>query len=592
MENTMNEKRMLRQIIETLNTGFVFEDEIYVMNYLKALEKKVLLFDHPLSVQYHIPPQQAYQTLIHKSHLTELAQQFGCHPSQTFTQLRLLLDQWDGVSLPESYEARELNENDAYTLLLDDNAMAKAGNLLGVTALGVLGYLFDPLLVERDFRRAFPTARQLNGVYQWLRYLSQSASGQKQMKQMLGINSTWEILERWLKADVRTELASQFSESGKPVSRTQALQELFRRVKVAIGTKTLRTDKWQNSLRQTTFGQLMPSRSKQFWEDLEHISAKTTKKIALDALDEANLDIKRAEDNATKALEIAEQFITEQISPLEKELARVDIFGMMALNHRFYGVLDAMLGNALHYSSLDTEDMSLVSLIQHAIRYYGYGEFQLALSRLLLTEKLPLGQFGLKTRLTNSGLNGPDETKLLYFSSEDSSNRLQAIGSLFRQTRSSAPQPPRQVEKDELLVAVLDSSSSRTVEIVCFYNLEKEQILHLRQNSPSTVAELSRVGITLVDRLLNTYLPVLPERKRINASLSSALVDLTRCAVFSGERLPDCGLFSAPDLFGKTIPFTIGSTTLVWEITAQALGDDIVNSYIKDGVSVNRSVGL
>lgn len=591
MDCEQNESEALRNLIERVNREAIYPDEIYVMNYLKALEKKSPMIDHPLSAQYHVPPQMAFQTLIQKARLQELAQQFGCKPQRIFARLRVLLDQWDGVSVPASFEATELTESDAFTLLVDDKASEAAGKLLNCAPVAVLGYLFDPVLIERDFRRAIPAARQLNGVYQRMQYLSKSIDGQNKMKQVLGISTSWEVLESWLKADVRTELTSRFSEPGRPLSRTQALRELFRRVKAAMGVRTQRSDVWQSSLRRTTFGQIMPSHSKQFWADLEQISTKTTKKITLEALEESKLDAKRAEDNVKKALEIAEQFISEQVAPLENELARVDIFGMMSLYHRFYGVQDALLGNALHYASLDTDASSLVMLIQHAIRYYGYGEFQIALSRLLMPEKLPFGQFGLEVHISNPDVEGTEDTSLICFSSEDNPNRLQNILPLVR-SRNNAPQPPRTVEKEELLLAAVDAASGRTVEILCAGKLKKEQIDHLKKHCPTKVGLLSRAGETIAERMLTTYLPILPERQRINTSLNEVLAEITRIAVLSGEHLPDCGLFSSPNLFGKTIEFPATSNTLAAGTTVQGLCDDLASIYKGEGLPVNQNRGL
>lgn len=71
MDCEQNESEALRNLIERVNREAIYPDEIYVMNYLKALEKKSLMIDHPLSAQYHVPPQMAFQTLIQKARLQE-----------------------------------------------------------------------------------------------------------------------------------------------------------------------------------------------------------------------------------------------------------------------------------------------------------------------------------------------------------------------------------------------------------------------------------------------------------------------------------------------------------------------------------------
>ena len=92
--------------------------------------------------------------------------------------------------------------------------------------------------------------------------------------------------------------------------------------------------------------------------------------------------------------------------------------------------------------------------------------------------------------------------------------------------------------------------------------------------------------------MLTTYLPILPERQRINTSLNEVLAEITRIAVLSGEHLPDCGLFSSPNLFGKTIEFPATSNTLAAGTTVQGLCDDLASTYKGEGLPVNQNRGL
>lgn len=566
------------------NSALLFE--AYVMNYLKALAQQPIYGStHPLNLQLHIIPTDAPILLRDPHEIQKLEKILNCDAKETFERLRDLIDEWDGVRIPESFEVTDLVESDSETLLLNSEAHQIAARYLRCSPEGVLGTLFDPVQMHSDLLSVSGKARLANNdVYKLLRYLSSEPDLKQKIKLNFDYRDWWEVLENWVKPSVQSELVTTLSQqTGGSVSKAYVLRELFRLVKISMGIGTPRGNPYIKYIQSTRLGKILPENPARFWQALKEFSVDDVKDFKLDSLDENNIAKNSTEANAKEALRLAENYMQTYVHPVQHELGQVDMLGMIALKHRFQGIIDELLSNALHYSSLDSDVQNPLSYIHDAIRYYCHGEYRIAIGNFLNVPFLSLEQMGVEFQVANPNLGAEDKTPIAIFSAEDNSFmglNLQKPGN----------RPPRKINRGELLIAL--QLENRSVEILSISKLEKTQIDQIKSAFPKTVTGLTNNGYSLAERIIKTPFSVSTERQKVNEFIQNNIVLLVRVLVLSGTSFSLSHLISGKDVF-KKIPRPLNSEkTISQAYSIDELSNEIIAAYQSEGVRVTKISGV
>lgn len=565
------------------NTTLLFES--YVLNYLKALARQPIYGGtHPLNVQLHIIPSEAPVLLRDPQEIQKLESILNCDRKEVFERLRDLIDKWDGVHVPQSFEDTDLVEADSGTLLLNSDAHQIASRYLKCAPEDVLGTLFDSIQMYSDLISVSGRIHFAdNDVYKLLSYLSSAPELKQKVKVNFDFRDWWEVLENWVKPSIQSELAVTLSQqTGESVSKAYVLRELFRLVKIAMGIGISHNKPYPEYIQSTQMGKILPKDPTLFWQTLKEFSVDDSNNFKLDRLEENNIARNSTEANAKEALRLAENYMQTYVHPLQHELGKVDMFGMIALKYRFQGIVDELLSNALHYALLDSDVQNPLSYIQDAIRYYCHGEYKIALGNFLNVPFLSLEQLGLEFQITNQNLDVENETPIVMFSAED--NTFMGLNLLM-----SGNRPSRNISRDELLIAL--QLENRSIEILSISKLEKTQIDQIKSAFPKTVAGLIDNGYSLAERIIKTPFPVSAERQKTNASIKDNIVPLVRALVLTGTSFSLGHLISAKDVF-KKIPRPLNSEkTLRQTYSLNKLGDEIVAAYQVEGIHVTRISG-
>ena len=324
---------------------------------------------------------------------------------------------------------------------------------------------------------------------------------------------------------------------------------------------------------------VLPEETSKFWQTLKEFSTEENNEMKLDGLEQASISRNSNEANAKEALRIAENYMQTYVQPMQHELGQVDMLGMIALRHRFQGITDELLSNALHYASLDSEVQNPLSYIQDSIRYYCHGEYKIALSNLLYVPFLSLEQMGVEYKATNLRLEVERDAVFVLFSSEDN-------GFLGLNILRSTVRPPRRAESDEIIIAL--QIENRSIEVLSLDKLDKAQIDQIKTAFPKTVAGLIDNGYPLVDRIMKTPMAVSQERQKINDALKAQIELIVQSLVLNGTPFSLGGLISSTDVF-KKIPKPLPSNkTLEQTDTLENLALETVSEYQKDSIPVTR----
>jgi hypothetical protein len=577
----MNEPFFLSKL---MHSDALFADEAYVMCYLRALaEQPIYGGDHPLNVQFHLLPSEAFIQLRRPNELVKLEKLVNCRKEEVFERLRDFLDEWDGVRLPVSHEVTDLLESDSETLLLGSEAHQIAARYLRCSPEGVLGTLFDSSQIYADLMSVSGGSRLANNdVYKLLRYLASQPNLQQKLKSNLYLRDWWEILESWVRPSVQAELAAVLSqETGHPVSKAFVLRVLFRLVKVSLNTRSGGGRPTSRYLQSTRLAMVLPEETSKFWQTLKEFSKEDSNPIKLDGLEQDNIARNSLEANVKEALRVADAYMQTYVQPVQQDLSQVDRLGMIALKHRFQGIVDELLSNALHYASLDSDIQNPFSYIQDAIRYYCHGEYKVALANLLDVSFLTLEQMGVECRIANLHLEPERDAPLVLFSAQDNS----FLSLSFRKTI----RPPRNVAAGELLIAL--QVDNRAIEILSLSHLEQAKIDEIRAVFPKSVSGLIDNGYTLTDRVMKTPLPISPDRQKINEALKEQIALIAQALVLSGTHFSLGRLIPSTDVFNR-IPLPLPmDRSLALTATREQLARENIHAYRAQGMTVTPVSG-
>lgn len=591
-----------------IETSAIFLDEFYVMNYLRAMMGRHDLGRHPLSTRLHLTPQLAFAQLFRVEGLKTLADTLGCPPKQAFSQLRRLLDQWDGVSAIETARSTTLTPDDENTLLFDELTLKVASQYLGCSPAGVLGMLFDPSRIFSDCDGVIPAINRYTNLTNQLRCFHRSPENRQRVRRHLGKTDWWSVLDRWIKPETRDLLSARLK-----CPRGQEVRSLFERVKGEVGPRDSVGSHWQQAFQDTSLGRLLPESSERFWLMLAQLGGRQPSQIGLDVLDEAKLTSRKPDENAREALRIAQNFMNTQITPVESEFTRVDVFGMIALRHRFQGTVDELLGNALYYSTLASEDLVFFNRIRQAIQYYCHGEYRNAINSMFSLKMLPVRALGFEYQVSNKALKPIPGSSLVAFSTEDMRSPTLLSGLRWGQGRPS-PKPPRIIEPGELLIAYVENDKTPPREILSLKGLSNDEVHHLKSSVPS-VDTLSPIGDSIGERLLNTPIPVSPQTQRLGEALQSIADQIVRCVILGGVPLPQMAtlpppntlahrvfhggaglpqavLKPSPNIFGKVIEPLSSATTIRAETNMDSLKKEIISEYRAKGRRLDVTTGF
>ncbi len=563
----------------TANTFFPYES--YVMCYLRALSQQPTYGgDHPLNIQLHLTPADAYFLMRSPNEVSKLEKLLNCKREEVFERLRDFIDEWDGVRVPTSFEIADLVEADSETLLLNNEAHQIAARYLKCTPEGVLGTLFDPVQIYKDVLSVSGGARFANNdVYKLLRHLNSQPALRQKIISNFYLRDWWEVLENWVRTSIQADLATTLSQqTGNTVSKAFVLRELFRLVKISLGMGSTQNKPYSKLIQATRLGMVLPEETSKFWQTLKDFSTDDSSNLKLDALDQANIAKNSTEANAREALRLADTYMQTYVQPLQHELGQVDMLGMIALKHRFQGIVDELLSSALHYASLDSDAKNPFSYIQDAIRYYCHGEYKIALGNLLYVPFLSLEQMGVEPpHVTNRHVEVDKDTAIILFSAED--NSFLNLSFLKSTTR-----PPRTVAGDELIVAL--QFDNRAMEILSLNKLDKVHIEQIKAAFPKTIGGLIDNGYSLADRIMKTPIPVSSDRQKINEALKEQIKYLVQALLLSGTPFSLGRLISYTDIFNRVPKPLSSDKTLVQTYSRESLATEIMSEYKKNGIKV------
>ena len=244
-------------------------------------------------------------------------------------------------------------------------------------------------------------------------------------------------------------------------------------------------------------------------------------------------------------MRLAQEFIKSNVQPMDGQLSRVDIFGMLALKHRFQGILDELLSNALHYATLDSATNTPLGYFQDAIRFYCHGEYKIALNDLLKVEHFTLEGSNLEYKVPATLPNMEKELNLMAFSEEDNPRRN--LASVFRSSDVS-PRSPRTVRSGDLLIAVQEAS--RYVEVLTLMNLNLDQLTEIKNSLPKTISTPT-ANSSIPELILRLPLAVNSKRRHLNEALEQVIEQITHCAVLNAQTLTMERFVPSAEVFRK-----------------------------------------
>ncbi len=569
----------MSSLISKVGSAPVYESEMYVMNYLLPFTRQSIYdIEHPLNRQYHVPINEAFFRLQRPEELANLIKLLNCAQANVFERLRDLFDEWDGVRLPEPSESPDVTEQDAYKLFMEDEALEIAARIIGSHPSGVLGYLFDPEKMYEDINSVSTGSRLAMGdIYKLLRYTSSVSDVREKIKINLDRRDWWEILEHWVKGSVRGSIASILSEkTGHEVPKSRVLRELFKLVKQQLPHSEKRSAGHRSS---QDIRLILPVQTIEFWEKLKQASSEQTATTNLDPLEDVNLKKNNAEINAENAVRLAQEFIKSNVQPMDSQLSRVDVFGMLALKHRFQGILDELLSNALHYATLDSGTNTPLGYFQDAIRFYCHGEYKIALNDLLKVEHITLESLNIEYKTPAILPNLEKDLNLIAFSEEDNP-RLNLVSFI---RSGDIPRPPRTVRPGELLIAAQEDS--RYVEVLALNNLNQDQLTEIKNSLPKSVA-IPQSNSSIADLILRLPLAVNLKRRQLNEALAQVIEQITHCVVLNALPLTIERFIPSANVFGK-LPKAINTEhTVSQRYSLEAMKDDMKSKYQQKNINV------